>query len=205
MLTSLLLCSVFLVNATYGQAQVLPKEASVNLIEDPDDPSLLKISEASDLVFGSKAIGIEAIIFVETNVPKMTITDIRGEAPGWNLTVSLGEFLDVSNNRILKGTKLFYPDVTMTTNGTVNVAERTPETTNTDSSFKAGNVKGLVLDSSSIASPKVLFDASVGQGNGLWSATYNDASQIELLVPAGNLSGEYTATLTYTLGDTPKT
>lgn len=181
------------------------KKASVSLTESTEpNASLLEITSASDLNFGSQAIGVDNMIFKDVNSPSITLTDIRGDAPGWNISVSLGEFKTASGNKTLKGVKLFYPYVLMTTTeGAIAVAERQPETIATDSSFDDESVKGVLIESLETPTAKTLMNAISGKGNGQWTANYIDKNQIELYVPTGNLAGDYTASLTYTLTDGP--
>lgn len=181
------------------------KEASVTLTEETDPNELLKITNASDLNFGSKSIGVDDLFFTDDNNPEITITDIRGNAPGWKLLVGLGEFVDAATNRKLLGAQLFYPAVTMTTNSTIDVSTRMPVTSSSDQSFSNAGVNGLVVPASATPAPQVLINAPAGKGNGRWSAIYDSNNKIELNVPAGNLAGNYVADLVYTLSDTPST
>lgn len=208
-IASTLLMAALVVSGTQASAETADtkaQKAAVTLTENTDpSTSLLEITSASDLNFGSQAIGVNDMNFTDTNSPSVVITDIRGDAPGWNLTVSLGEFKDTTadSNRTLKGARLFYPAVTMTTNATVAVADRTPAATATDSSFSDSAVKGVLLDSAATPSAKTLMTAAANKGNGQWTATYDTANKVELNVPAGNLAGSYEAALTYTLTDGP--
>lgn len=205
---STLVLASLVVGGTAASAEVADtkdQKATVKLTENTDpSTSLLEITSASDLNFGSKAIGINDMNFTDDSAtaPSIVVTDIRGNAPGWNLTVSLGEFKDASTSRTLKGVRLFYPTVTMSTNATVAVTERTPETLATDASFSDSSVKGILVDAAATPSAKTLINAAAGKGNGQWTATY-DTAKAELNVPAGNLAGTYVADLTYTLNDAP--
>lgn len=201
-----LLLSTLIIGETVLAVDMEPKtqKATVNLIENTDPSvSLLEITKASDLNFGSKAIGITDMTLTEEQSPNLVITDIRGDAPGWSLSVSLGKFKDSSNSRVLKGVQLFYPAITLTTNATVDVAERTPETLSTDESFEDSFVKGLRINSSDTPSNKVLIKSVSGKGNGQWTGTYDATHKLELNIPAGNLAGNYESSLTYTLTDGP--
>lgn len=190
--------------ASAETADTKTQKATVTLTENTDpSTSLLEITSASDLNFGSQAIGVNDMNFTDENSPSLVITDIRGDAPGWNVTVSLGEFKTKDTNRTLKGVRLFYPAVTMTTNATVAVADRTPAATATDSSFSDSSIKGVLVDASATPSAKTLINAAAAKGNGQWTATYDASNKVELNVPAGNLAGSYEAALTYALTDGP--
>lgn len=206
-IASTLLLAALIVSGNQASAEAADtkeQKATVNLTENTDpSTSLLEITNASDLNFGSQAIGVNDMNFTDANSPSITITDIRGDAPGWNLSVSLGEFKDASANRTLKGVRLFYPAVTMTTNATVAVADRTPAAIATDTSFSDTSIKGVLVDAAATPSAKTLVNAAAGKGNGQWTATYDATNKAELNVPAGNLAGNYVAALTYTLTDGP--
>lgn len=201
---STLLLAALIFSSNQASAEVAdtkkPK-ATVTLTEATT--SLLEITNSSDLDFGSQAIGVNDMNFTDTNSPIITVTDIRGNASGWNLSVSLGEFKDSTAKRTLKGVRLFYPTVTMTTNATVSVDERTPEALAKDKSFSDESVNGILVDAAETPSAKTLINSVAGKGNGQWTATYDTTNKIELNVPAGNLSGNYEAALTYTLTDGP--
>ncbi|WP_318635800.1 WxL domain-containing protein [Levilactobacillus brevis] len=49
----------------------------------------------------------------------------------------------------------------------------------------------------------MIWSAPQNGGLGQWSATYA-ANTVQLVVPAGQLAGRYTATLTWQLDDTPQ-
>lgn len=202
MLMSVLMCGL-VITTTIGHAEEASREASVNLTESDEASGLLKITEASELNFGSQEIGIEDMLFKDESGPKLVITDLHGNAPGWHVSVALGEFEDEVQGLALKGVKLFYPTVSMTTNATVNVTERMPATTASNDSFSK-EAKGLVIDAAAESAGKVLVNAAVGKGNGQWTATYDAGNEVELLVPSGNLAGNYVADLTYTLTDGPE-
>lgn len=187
-------------------ADTMTKKAELTLSESTN-PNKLAITDSSDLNFGSKEIGLTDMLFTSQDAATIQVTDIRGDAPGWNLSLSLGEFTTSGSGTALtlKGVKLFYPAATMTTSaGAVNADNRVPTTLEPDSAFSSSDTKGVIIESSSTPSSKVLFNATEAHGNGQWTANYT-AGQIELNVPSGNLAGDYSADLVYTLADTPTT
>lgn len=187
-------------------ADTMTKKAELTLSESTN-PNKLAITDSSDLNFGSKEIGLTDMLFTSQDAATIQVTDIRGGAPGWNLSLSLGEFTTSGSGTALtlKGVKLFYPAATMTTSaGAVNADSRVPTTLEPDSAFSSSDTKGVIIESSSTPSSKVLFNATEAHGNGQWTANYT-AGQIELNVPSGNLAGDYSADLVYTLADTPTT
>ncbi|PGU60910.1 peptidase, partial [Bacillus cereus] len=60
----------------------------------------------------------------------------------------------------------------------------------------------LSTDSKQTA-PQVLMVASANKGMGTWVDKF-DPSNVKINVPAGNLSGEYVSTLTWSLLDAPQ-
>lgn len=187
------------------------KTASVELTTSETD-SLLTITSASDLDFGSKAISTEDLKFTENNQPTLVVQDIRGEAVGWRVAASLGEFAQTNaaegaTAKKLKGVQLFYPKPAFSTGSTAINADQAPVgiETASETSFADATVTGVLLDASATPTSKVIINAAKGKGNGLWTATYGSGTdnKIELKIPAGNLAGKYQATLTYTLTDAP--
>ncbi len=191
------------------------KTSSVGLTQGDDTDGLLTITDASSLNFGSKEIGTTALNFTEDNAPTLTVQDIRGEADGWNVAVSLGDFEEVdalgapvASGKKLKGVRLFYPAPVLTTTATAINADKKPVgiTNAADVSFTDEAVTGVMVSAEAVPSSKVLINAAKGDGNGLWTATYGETAadaKIELQVPEGNLAGLYQADLTYTLSDAP--
>lgn len=182
------------------------KKASVILTQDESPgANLLSITQASNLNFGSKSITLDDLIFKTTEASTIQITDLRGSAPGWRLSVSLGEFTSTDNKK-LSGVQMFYPSANFSTvEGAVNSDIRKPVsvTNSSDISFTDPNVKGVLLSASSTPSSQVLINAANEKGNGQWTATYALDNSIELKVPSGNFAGAYSANLTYTLTDGP--
>ncbi len=194
------------------------KTSSVGLTQGDDADGLLNITKASSLNFGSKEIEDTALNFTEDNAPMLTVKDIRGEADGWNVAVSLGEFTEVDaqgdpvvSGKKLKGVKLFYPAPVITTTSTAINPDKAPVgiTNADDVNFTDKSVTGVIVTADEVPSNKVLINAAKGFGNGVWTATYGGTHEgvvspkIELQVPDGNLAGLYQADLTYTLSDGP--
>lgn len=209
-LISTILLGIILASSDSVFAEVVDtkvQQAQLELTEN-DDPSVSKLSitQVSNLDFGKQGIGITEMKFTASNVSVIQVTDIRGDAPGWTLSVSLGEFKtsQAEDANTLRGVELFYPSTVMTTtSGAIDPQDRTPESISTDSAFSADTIKGVVVSSSATPNSKTLFNASKLQGNGQWTANYG-VGKVELKVPSGNLAGAYSADLTYTLADGPK-
>lgn len=138
-------------------------------------------------------------------VPGYSVTDRRGTGAGWNLTLTLGDFVEQNvaegaTAHTLKGAQLSFPQVTSitTADASGSLAPSTVKQT-----FEAGG------------SAKVLMSAAKDQGMGLWEARYNsreltlsngtttEKQPIQLSVPGNNYAGQYKATLTWDLADAP--
>lgn len=173
---------------------------------DPNDPvdkekpvgpetgqkGLLTIDAVSNFEFKSAKIsGGETKTTAE--VPEgqtlgIQVTDKRGTGAGWNVQAKVDDFKDKKEaTKILKGATIKVPAGTFktTANG---------DTTNPP---KAANVAGTIIGKA--ATP--ILRAEKNQGKGSW---INDwANQVELTIPGGNLLGDYQATVTWTLINTP--
>lgn len=137
-------------------------------------------------------------------VPGYSVTDRRGTGAGWNLKLTLGDFVEQnvaegSTAHTLKGAQLSFPEVTPNTTKDA-AGSAAPVTFN--KTFDAGG------------SAKVLMSAAKDQGMGLWEARYNsralavsggttEVKPIQLSVPGNNYAGQYKATLTWDLADGP--
>lgn len=138
-------------------------------------------------------------------VPGYSVTDRRGTGAGWNLTLTLGDFVEQNvaegaTTHTLKGAQLAFPQVTPVTSADAS-GSLAPSTLS--QTFDAGG------------SAKVLMSAAKDQGMGLWEARYNsraltlsdgtttEEQPIQLSVPGNNYAGQYKATLTWDLADAP--
>lgn len=150
----------------------------------------LTIDNVSPLLFGEHKIdGGKAEFTTETVAPNVQVSDRRGEGQGWTLQVRMSEFADKTEaTKILKGAEITLPA------GTVGKSE--------------GNIalspesNGVVIAGSQ-ESAQTIFSAKEKTGLGTWTNEF-DAEQVTLMVPAGNLKGDYQATMTWSLLDAPK-
>ncbi len=173
--------------------------ASFKLI--PPTEGTLKIIKADDLTFGSATVKAEAIDVVTTTDTVITIEELSGNAPGWTLTAKLGDFIDQTTlTRELEGARLFYPEVTPTTNAPAGslAALALPVAIKTEDS---GDLKGQIVSAGGEAT--TIFGAEKDKGYGQWTLPYSGDNKVQLHIPEGQLIGDYVATLTYTLTDTP--
>lgn len=150
----------------------------------------LTIDNVSPLLFGEHKIdGGKAEFKTETVAPNIQVSDRRGEGQGWTLQVRMSEFADKTEaTKILKGAEITLPA------GTVGKSEGNialpPEAT------------GVVIAGSQ-ENAQTIFSAKEKTGLGTWTNEF-DAEQVTLMVPAGNLKGDYQATMTWSLLDAPR-
>jgi hypothetical protein len=138
---------------------------------------------------------------------------------GWQVTVTAGEFTRNSDQRVLKGAVL--------TVG--NKAAVDSDNTATSDSDKAGQITGaddqdpndkpsspisdnsngdnsnftLPLSKDSAATPIFSAAANKNQGVGTWTLNFGSGN-VSLDIPAGNVVGDYSADLTWTLANAPQ-
>ncbi|MDZ5760709.1 WxL domain-containing protein [Carnobacterium maltaromaticum] len=170
-----------------------PEEGGVTEPAEPTDPpggtdneGDLTLDNIAPLLFEThKLEGKEQVYTSVVTNSNVQVTDKRGEEAGWNVQVSQTDFVDsVDKNKILKGAKLILPIGKLKDLGNVSLA---PELF----SIEVNN------------NPAVLMNAATGSGAGTWTNIF-DKDEIKLTVPAGNKTGEYMSTITWTLMDAPK-
>lgn len=164
--------------------------------EDPNEPSgetgnvgLLTIDNVTPFEFGLHDLTEETETFsITTKHPNVQVSDRRGEGQGWALQVGLSTFSDAKEkDKVLKGAELVIPEGQLQTTAG-NVSKKPEEFA----------VK-LEADGKSTAT---LMQADPDSGMGSWADVLN-SKEIKLSVPAGNYSGEYSATLSFSLVDAP--
>lgn len=151
---------------------------------------VLTIDNASPLLFGENNIKGGVMIFeTKTDKPNVQVTDKRGEGQGWSLQVKTTDFVDqVDAKKILKGAELTLPVGTIVpAPGNISVAPTAATATLTSTNAKA----------------QPIMTAAKNNGLGTWVDKF-DSTQVKLMIPAGNLVGEYVSTLTWSLLDAPK-
>lgn len=167
---------------------------------DPIDPSEpggetgnkgpLTIDNVSPLLFGEhELVGSESVYTTETKNPNAQVTDKRGKAEGWTLQVVSSEFVDQANEKnILKGALLVLPaGKAVSSLGNISTAPTT---------------RGVALSTNN-GTAETLMQAEKESGMGTWVDKF-DSSEVKLVVPAGNKTGEYVSTLTWSLLDAPQ-
>ncbi|MGE6610753.1 WxL domain-containing protein [Peribacillus sp. NPDC076916] len=152
----------------------------------------LTIDNVSPLEFNTHQLSGGAVEYsTTTKNPNVQITDIRGTGAGWTLQVSTSPFKDQTDEtKILKGASVTLPIGTaVTTPGNVSPA---PE------------LRAVQLGTdSAVTTPQILMTAEKLKGMGTWVDQF-EPSSLKIIVPAGNLAGEYVSTLTWSLLDAPQ-
>lgn len=144
----------------------------------------LVLNRVSSLDFGTVELSNEPIRTNSTTDSILNLADLRGTGAGWTITGKLSDFISRSNT--LKGAEITFTSGNATTEGVQN------------------NTNPVVNDCTILAGGSAIkfVDAGVGQGNGVWTIEYQKDT-VQLVAPSGQLKGNYTATLTYTLADVP--
>lgn len=179
--------------------EVLVPEEEKNEAPDTETPSTgnkgpLTIDAISALEFGSFELSGKTEVYSVTNqvdgikTKKVQVTDRRGTGSGWDLQVKSSEFADKTDDKkILKGATLSFPQGRMDkTEGNTSAEPLVSEIT-----LLTGNAQA---DS--------FMKAEAGAGIGSWMNVM-DSSEVKITVPAGNLAGDYSATLEWSLISVP--
>ncbi|WP_375178506.1 WxL domain-containing protein [Enterococcus rotai] len=148
----------------------------------------LSIDVAPNFDFGTDKIGVGTTDYPikNTNNPYAQVTDSRGTGSGWHLRAKITEFETADKSNKLTG-------------ATLTLVSKELQTTNPQGvAFRAPVAESITLNDS----PQNLLSAAAGNGLGTW-ANYFDKDASKLTIPGGNLIGEYTATLEWSLATTP--
>ncbi|EOH55796.1 WxL domain-containing protein [Enterococcus faecium] len=166
---------------------------------DPDDnpPSNdptgntgdLRIDYISNIDFGTQTISGKTETYTAQKPALRTeaqISDLRGTGAGWNLQVNYATEKPgfTSEDKTLNGAELTLPI-------------GTPKTV-ADNSSAAPATNEVVVNNAA----QNIMTAAANAGLGTW-ADEMDTANVSLKVPSGNLVGDYTATLVWTLSDAP--
>ncbi|WCG53832.1 WxL domain-containing protein [Enterococcus faecium] len=166
---------------------------------DPDDnpPSNdptgntgdLRIDYISSIDFGTQTISGKTETYIAEKPASLTesqVSDLRGTGAGWHLQVNYDTEKPgfTSEDKTLSGAELTLPSGTAKS---VADNKATPPATS----------EVVVNDAA-----QNIMTAAANTGLGTW-ADEMDTANVSLKVPSGNLVGDYTATLVWTLSDAP--
>lgn len=166
---------------------------------DPDDnpPSNdptgntgdLRIDYISNIDFGTQTISGKTETYIAEKPASLTesqVSDLRGTGAGWHLQVNYDTEKPgfTSEDKTLSGAELTLPSGTAKS---VADNKATPPVTS----------EVVVNDAA-----QNIMTAAANTGLGTW-ADEMDTANVSLKVPSGNLVGDYTATLVWTLSDAP--
>ncbi|PEH49554.1 WxL domain-containing protein [Enterococcus faecium] len=168
---------------------ITPDDGDDNSNDPTGNTGALRIDYISNIDFGSQTISGKTETYHAQAPATMTeaqVSDLRGTGAGWNLQVSYDAettgFKD--GKKILNGAELTLPAGTpIATAGNQSQAPSANSVTVNDS---AQNI----------------MTAASSTGLGTWADKMTTAN-VNLKVPSGNLTGNYTATLVWTLTDAP--
>lgn len=156
---------------------------------DTSPNATIALDSAPNIGFGANATpnGKLDMTYNATTADNPVEVSNPGLPSGWNVQVKNTVFTDAAGD-ILKGAVLSLgaPDIAAANTGN-------PSTAPTASAFK--------LDGT--GTNAVVYSAAAKGGLGIWDANYGLA-EVSLAVPAGQLGGTYTSTMTWQLNDTPQ-
>ena len=162
--------------------------------DNSNDPTgntgILRVDYISNINFGEQTISGKVETY-RASTPKLRteaqVSDLRGSGAGWHLQVNYDTekpgFV-TTNNQVLKGAELTFPA------GTTKSTQDNQSAQPVANTVTVGNEAQNIMDATSMT------------GLGTWVDDMN-TQDITLKVPSGNMQGDYTATLVWTLTDAP--
>ncbi|MEB6143619.1 WxL domain-containing protein [Enterococcus faecium] len=149
----------------------------------------LRIDYISNIDFGTQTISGKTETYIAEKPASLTesqVSDLRGTGAGWHLQVNYDTEKPgfTSEDKTLSGAELTLPSGTAKS---VADNKATPPATS----------EVVVNDAA-----QNIMTAAANTGLGTW-ADEMDTANVSLKVPSGNLVGDYTATLVWTLSDAP--
>lgn len=148
----------------------------------------MTIDYVSNLSFGKQNISAKEETYhlgeINNGTVMTQVSDNRATGEGWTLQVNLeDDFKDGEN--ILKGAELSYPK------GTVDSEKGSQATAPSTSNAVVVN-----------KTANTVMAAKKGEGVGTWADTFAK-DEVTLKVPGGNIAGNYSANIVWTLTDAP--
>lgn len=146
----------------------------------------LTLDSAPDISFGTQDLSVSKTTYTDSVFDDALHITNPGFPSGWSLTVADTGFTDTTSKAPLKGAALSLAAPSLTPDDSTNESE--------------SPITKTPVSVSSAAS--VVADAPAGAGIGAYTGDYA-AGAASLYVPAGNIGGSYSSTLTWTLSDAP--
>ncbi|KRL39567.1 WxL domain-containing protein [Lacticaseibacillus manihotivorans] len=147
------------------------------------DGAQVAISDAPNINFGTTAINSNGTDKDADNIDAPVTVTNPGFADGWTLKVAASNFTDAQTNRTIKSAQMTFDTATVAADDQNNVS--------------AAPVAQQAVLTTGGAAQKIV-GAADHAGVGTFSATFNP-SNVHLHIPAGNVEGNYSADLTWTL------
>ena len=144
----------------------------------------IKLDSAPDVSFSAQLTGNEIKDLAGTQTDDLQVTN-AGSATGWNVKVAASAMTDADGQPLAGATYGF----------TTTAAKPLDE--NNNSKATANN---LSFDGAG-SGEQIAMQAAPKEGLGIWQGNY---AKSQMTVPANAMGGVYTATLTWTLGNTPE-
>ena len=179
---------------------IVPEEDKDKEKPDPEttpteNTGLLTIDAISALEFGKLTLSGQTEEYAVTNDPeagytnkKVQVTDRRGTGAGWKLTVKTSAFTDKDEpTKVLKGASIAFPQGEIISSD----GSQSPAPTVFASTIIVPNENA-----------QSFMEAEAKTGLGSWMNVMQ-SSDVKLKIPAGNLKGDYTATLEWSLQALP--
>lgn len=136
----------------------------------------------------------QSIPLVAKGAQNVQVTDTRGTGAGWNLQIKQTPLVDTTDStKVLKGSYITLKNAEIKA-GTDNVeSDKAPVADNYESTAaNKGDFQKIIT-------------AQADNGMGTWRSFYNqtDTNDIKLVVPSGNLKGDYKGSVVWALSDGP--
>jgi hypothetical protein len=147
------------------------------------------IKSAPDLDFGSQAVSTQQTTMKVAQKPEALVVSNPGLTSTWSVKVSASNFTKAGSTRTIQGAQIVMGNGAVSAENDNNVS--TKPTAASDVTVDAG---GSAVD--------VLSSAADGSSVGNFADAFS-ADEVQLIVPAGNVTGDYAASLTWELSSTP--
>lgn len=151
-------------------------------------PGTITLSSAPGFQFGTVAASANDISYTSTSTSGVLDIADAGTGTGYTVTVAASPFT-ATGGAALKNAQLILDN-----------KEATP--IKADDADNVSTPPTLVANLTLSSSPVTVLSAAAGSGVGAYTGTYG-ATDASLKVPAGNIGGSYSSTLTWTLANAP--